>query len=172
MAKNTRPPLEMADLTENLKTSKGQGANAFFPSSPTVSPIKPPPSVDEPKNQSLVEESHGKSNVSVNTTNNIETKKESKKEINTKSSIASNITILQITEKDIEELREPAEKVQSFRLPTWATEYLRDATYELSKESKRGKIGQGDILSIGILLFDKFRTSNKEEMKEILDKIK
>jgi hypothetical protein len=34
MAKQQRPPLEMDDLTTNLKQSSGKGIGAFFPSSP------------------------------------------------------------------------------------------------------------------------------------------
>jgi hypothetical protein len=34
MANNKRPPLEMDDLTNNLKQSSGQGIGAFFPSQP------------------------------------------------------------------------------------------------------------------------------------------
>jgi hypothetical protein len=31
---NKRPPIEIADISENLKASTGQGFNAFFPSAP------------------------------------------------------------------------------------------------------------------------------------------
>jgi hypothetical protein len=35
MANNKRPPLELDDLTNNLKQSSGQGIGVFFPSQPT-----------------------------------------------------------------------------------------------------------------------------------------
>jgi hypothetical protein len=35
MAKTKRPPLEMEDVTETLKESKGQGMDVFFPTSPS-----------------------------------------------------------------------------------------------------------------------------------------
>src|ERR687896_142196 len=35
MASDKRPPLEMDDLTNNLKQSSGKGVNAFFSSPPT-----------------------------------------------------------------------------------------------------------------------------------------
>jgi hypothetical protein len=41
MANNKRPPLEMDDLTNNLKESSGQGIGAFFPAQPTPLPEKP-----------------------------------------------------------------------------------------------------------------------------------
>ncbi|MGH7203298.1 MAG: hypothetical protein ACREHC_02540 [Candidatus Levyibacteriota bacterium] len=154
-----RPPIEMNNLTENLKTSKGRGADAFFASSPTPQTTSTQKTDDNQdmnnkSNETMEEEIKGY-------------KKESKE-----NNILSNITILQFTEKDIEELREPAEKVQTYRLAPQDIEYIRDAAYKLSKESKRGKIGQGDILRIAIVLFDKFITSNKTELKTILDKIK
>jgi hypothetical protein len=34
MANNKRPPLELDDLTNNLKRSSGQGIGVFFPSQP------------------------------------------------------------------------------------------------------------------------------------------
>jgi hypothetical protein len=41
MASNKRPPLELDDLTNNLKQSSGKGVNAFFSA--------PPPSQEEKK---------------------------------------------------------------------------------------------------------------------------
>ena len=40
MASNKRPPLELDDLTNNLKQSSGKGVDAFF-SQPTPLPEKP-----------------------------------------------------------------------------------------------------------------------------------
>ncbi|GEM_PF-6438733 len=155
-----RPPLEMDDLTENLKTSKGRGADAFFPSSPTPSTTSSMEKVDD--NKPTI-----KTFPEINESNN-----EINKKIIKENNIVSNITILQITDRDIEELRESAEKVQSYRLTPREIEYIRDIAYKLSKESKRGKIGQGDILRIALVLFDKFITSNKADLKTILEKIK
>jgi hypothetical protein len=47
MASNKRPPLELDELTNNLKQSSGQGIGAFFPS-------QPPP--QEEKQQIIQEE--------------------------------------------------------------------------------------------------------------------
>jgi hypothetical protein len=39
MASNKRPPLELDDLTNNLKQSSGKGVDAFFSSPPTPQPV-------------------------------------------------------------------------------------------------------------------------------------
>jgi hypothetical protein len=41
MASNKRPPLELDDLTNNLKQSSGKGVNAFFSSPPPLQEKKP-----------------------------------------------------------------------------------------------------------------------------------
>jgi hypothetical protein len=42
MANNKRPPLELDDLTNNLKQSSGKGVDAFFSSPPTLQAEKKP----------------------------------------------------------------------------------------------------------------------------------
>jgi hypothetical protein len=42
MASNKRPPLELDDLTNNLKQSSGKGVDAFFSSPPTPQEEKKP----------------------------------------------------------------------------------------------------------------------------------
>jgi hypothetical protein len=42
MARNKRPPLELDDLTNNLKQSSGKGIGVFFPSSPPLQEKKEP----------------------------------------------------------------------------------------------------------------------------------
>jgi hypothetical protein len=42
MASNKRPPLELDDLTNNLKQSSGKGVNAFFSSPPALQQEKKP----------------------------------------------------------------------------------------------------------------------------------
>jgi hypothetical protein len=95
------------------------------------------------------------------------------KSINKVSNITSNITILQsFSSKDIEELREPAYMSQTFRLRDQDIEWVKDTAHVLSKEFKRRKISQTDIVRISFKLFDKLLKSNKENLKELLDKIK
>lgn len=84
----------------------------------------------------------------------------------------SNMTILQFSDLEIEELREPAYQAQTFRLTNKEIEWIKDTAYRLSKEVKRGKVSQVDILRIAFKLFDNFLTVNKAELMHILDKIK
>jgi hypothetical protein len=160
-----RPPLELNELTHTLKTSKGQGADAFFSSSPPL----PSPTIQEKQSD------HHRVSPSVNerSTESIQHSNTSNNNESTlATNIVSNITILQITDQDIEALRELAEKPQTYRLTHQNIEYVKDMAYTLSKESKRGKIGQGDILRIALVLFDKFVTSNKADLQAILERIK
>jgi hypothetical protein len=47
MANNKRPPLELDDLTNNLKQSSGKGIGVFFPSQPTPQEEKNPDTQEE-----------------------------------------------------------------------------------------------------------------------------
>jgi hypothetical protein len=47
MASSKRPPLELDDLTNNLKQSSGKGIGVFFPSSPPLQEKKKPVMQDE-----------------------------------------------------------------------------------------------------------------------------
>jgi hypothetical protein len=49
MASNKRPPLELDDLTNNLKQSSGKGIGVFFPSQPTPQAEKKPVIQEEAK---------------------------------------------------------------------------------------------------------------------------
>lgn len=89
-----------------------------------------------------------------------------------KSHVASNMTILQLTDKEIEELREPAYKAQTFRLTAVEIEWAKDTAYLLSKEIKRGKVTQVDILRISFKLFENLLTTDKTELIRVLDRIK
>ena len=48
MASNKRPPLELGDLTNNLKQSSGKGVDAFFSSPPPSQEEKKPVIQEEP----------------------------------------------------------------------------------------------------------------------------
>jgi hypothetical protein len=47
MASNKRPPLELDDLTNNLKQSSGRGVDAFFSSQPPAQEEKQPATQEE-----------------------------------------------------------------------------------------------------------------------------
>ena len=88
------------------------------------------------------------------------------------SNITSNITILQFNDDEIEELREPAYQAQTFRLTEREIEWVKDTAYRLSKEIKRGKVSQADILRISFKLFENYLEINKSDLIKILERIK
>ena len=154
MAKRKPLSFNNEELTKNLKESAGKGLDAFF--SPT-----PPPHVVEQKPEPVKE-------AQLLT----EIKQASKQESNIASNIASNITILQFTDDEIEKLREPAYKAQTFRLTEREVDWVKDTSYLLSKEIKRGKVSQADILRISFKLFASLLATNKGDLVKILQQIK
>jgi hypothetical protein len=60
-------------------------------------------------------------------------KHQSKKEDNNTSNIISNITLLQLSDDQIDELRDPTNDVQTFRLTEKDKEWVKDTSYLLSK---------------------------------------
>ena len=83
-----------------------------------------------------------------------------------------NITLLQFDETDIERLREATDKVQTYRLTEREIEWVKDTAYRLSKEVKRGKVSQGDILRIALLLIENLLGTHKVELLHILERMK
>ena len=162
MAKRKPLSFNNKELTKNLKESTGKGIDAFF--SPT-----PPPQVVEQKPEPKKEvQSITKIKQDSKEAKMIKIKKETKQESN----ITSNITILQFTDDEIEELREPAYKAQTFRLTEREIEWVKDTSYHLSKEIKRGKVSQADVLRISFKLFANFLEINKTNLIKILERIK
>jgi hypothetical protein len=110
-----------------------------------------------------------------NKTRKIAPKKEDNKEENQTSNITSNIALvyfLQLSEKQIDELRDPSNDVQTFRLTEKDKEWVKDTAYMLSKEIRRGSVSQTDILRLSFLLFEKLLKTNKLEIIRIFEKIK
>lgn len=100
-------------------------------------------------------------------------KKADKKTSKQESNITSNITILQLfNQQDIEELREPAYMAQTYRLRQQDVVWVKDTAHNLSKEAKRRKVSQTDIVRISFKLFDKLLKNNQADLKELLNKIK
>jgi len=162
MAKRKPLSFNNEELTKNLKESTGKGIDAFF--SPT-----PPPQVVEQKLEPKKEARPiAKTKQESKEAKMIKIKKETKQESN----ITSNITILQFTDDEIEELREPAYKAQTFRLTEREIEWVKDTSYHLSKEVKRGKVSQADVLRISFKLFENFLEINKTSLIKILERIK
>jgi hypothetical protein len=88
------------------------------------------------------------------------------------SKLASNIAILQFDEDDLESLREGAYKAQTFRLSSREVEWLKDVSYRLSKEVKRGKVAQVDILRVSLKLFENLLSMDKATLLKILQAIR
>jgi hypothetical protein len=156
MAKRKPLSFDNDQLTKDLKESKGKGVDALF---------TPPPQTQKEAEQPIPPKEKSPVPVKVQTRTG---KKESKQYDN----MASNIAILQFTDDEIKELREPAYKAQTFRLTTKETEWVKDTAYRLSKEIKRGKVSQADILRISFRLFDNLLAINKAELIKILERIK
>jgi hypothetical protein len=99
-------------------------------------------------------------------------KQQKKKEENKTSNIISNITILQLSDKQIDELRDPTNDVQTFRLTEKDKEWVKDTSYLLSKEIRRGSVSQTDILRLSFVLFEELLKTNKSEIIKLIERIK
>jgi hypothetical protein len=99
-------------------------------------------------------------------------KQQNKQEENNTSHIISNITILQLSDKQIDELRDPTNDVQTFRLTEKDKEWVKDTSYLLSKEIRRGSVSQTDILRLSFVLFEKLLKTNKPEIIKLIERIK
>jgi hypothetical protein len=99
-------------------------------------------------------------------------KQQNNKDDNKSSNIISNITILQLTDKEIDELRDPTNDIQTFRLTAKDKDWIKDASYLLSKEIRRGSVSQTDILRLSFLLFEKLLETNRAEIIKIIERIK
>ena len=92
------------------------------------------------------------------------TKNQNKKEENKTSNIISNITILQLSDEQIDELRDPTNDVQTFRLTEKDKEWVKDTSYLLSKEIRRGSVSQTDILRLSFIVFEKLLKTNSQKL--------
>ena len=161
MAKRKPLSFDNDDLTKNLKESAGNGLDAFFSTTPLPQTVK----LKNQTRKSKYKQESKKAKM-------IKTKKETKQVSNITSNMTSNITILQFTDDEIEELREPAYMAQTFRLTEREIEWVKDTAYRLSKEIKRGKVSQADILRIAFKLFENLLEINKADLIKILERIK
>ena len=155
MAKRTALSFNREQLTENLRASAGQGLGAFFsppPGKPSESE-KPSPSPAEE-----VDELPGKEGI--------------KQSVKQGTDMESNMAILPLSQEEIEALREPAYKAQTFRLTHEEVEWIRDTAYRLSKEVRRGKVAQADIVRMGLKMIKKLLTTHKADLVAILEGIR
>jgi len=155
MSKRNPLSFNNEELAKNLKDSTGKGMDALFSTTPQPQILK---QIKKAKTQTE------KVNKEAKTT-------KTKEKSSNKNNIVSNITILQFTDDEIEELREPAYKNQTFRLTEKEIDWIKDTSYLLSKEIKHKKISQADILRISFKLFEKLLKSNKADLIKILQEI-
>ncbi len=85
---------------------------------------------------------------------------------------ASNIAILPFDEADIAALQESTYKPQTFRFSESEVEWLKDTAYRLSKELKRGRVNQVDILRVSLRLFKRLLAADKAGLLETIEKMK
>jgi hypothetical protein len=62
--------------------------------------------------------------------------------------------------------------VQTFRLTEKDKEWVKDTSYMLSKEIRRGSVSQTDILRLSFVLFEKLLKKNKPEIIKLIERIK
>jgi len=156
MAKRKPLSFDNDELTKNLRASTGNGLDALFSTTPQ-------PQAKKPKIKPIKESKKVKM---------IKNKKDINKVNNITNNMTSNITILQFNDDEIEELREPAYMAQTFRLTKREIEWVKDTAYRLSKEIKRGKVSQADILRIAFKLFANLLEISKADLIKILERIK
>jgi hypothetical protein len=99
-------------------------------------------------------------------------KQQNKKEENNTSNIVSNITILQLDSQEIDALRDPTNDIQTFRLTAKDKDWIKDTSYLLSKEIRRGSVSQTDILRLSFVLFEKLLETYRAEIIKIIERIK
>jgi hypothetical protein len=150
-------------------TNELAGASAYF-TRPTPPPdTKPDASLQLPPPGQLASVSDARETV----TEKHAPAHAAKPPTNQTSNIASNMTILQLfDEADIATLREPAYQAQTFRLTEHEIEWVKDTAYRLSKEMKRKKVSQADILRISFKLFAWLLATQKAELLTMLERIK
>jgi hypothetical protein len=85
---------------------------------------------------------------------------------------ASNIAILQFSGDQVSFLREPAFKAQTFRFTDRELEWLKEQSYQMSKNVKRGKVSQADIIRVGLQLFANAQAVDTSSLLDILQRIK
>jgi hypothetical protein len=192
MAKRQKLVINSEELVQNLKQSAGKGVDAFFSSpSPTSqqAPEAPKAALEsvvptQEVSQGLKHRNRAREGISPSTGQSIdepagqlvgphivqgaEEKKESKQASNIAINLASNIAILQ---NEIDSLLSVAYKAQTFRFTPEELRLLRDISYSLSGLFDK-KIGQADILRLGLLLVRKLLETNQEEVIAILQAIK
>jgi len=143
-----RKPLSYDDreLVNDMRKSTGRGIDALFS--------------ENNKSKPCQDKAKTKDKKVSNITSNIASKQASKQ------------AILQFTEDEINELKEPAYKGQTYRLTDQEIEWLKDTAYRLNKESKKTRVTQVDLVRISFKMFEKSLKNNKAEIIKLIERIK
>jgi hypothetical protein len=141
-------------MFSELKKIEDQKTEEKKKSASDVPPIQSPPLPPQKKSPTTVR------------------KQQNIQEENNTSHIINNITILQLSDEQVDELRDPTNDVQTFRLTEKDKEWVKDTSYLLSKEIRRGSVSQTDILRLSFVLFEKLLKTNKPEVIKLIEKIK
>lgn len=92
-----------------------------------------------------------------------------KKDSKLASKNASMLAISPFTNDDVMALRQSTYNQLNVRGTETEAEWLKDVAYQLGKEVKRGRVNQGDIIRVGLRLFQKLMDTNKPELIKILE---
>ena len=92
-----------------------------------------------------------------------------KKDSKLASKNASMLAISPFTNEDMIALRQSTYNQLNVRGTETEAEWLKDVAYQLSKEVKRGRVNQGDIIRVGLRLFQTLMDTNKAELIKILE---
>jgi hypothetical protein len=92
-----------------------------------------------------------------------------KKDSKLASKNASMLAISPFTNEDVTALRQSTYNQLNVRGTETEAEWLKDVAYQLGKEVKRGRVNQGDIIRVGLRLFQKLMDTNKAELIKILE---
>ena len=171
MARRNALAFDKALLTENLKASAGQGVGALFPPMAAQGKMASPPPPGEPRLETTSEQATTGA-PSRPLSRPARARKALKPPEQQAEESDPDRTALPLSEDDIEMLREPAYKAQTFRLTQAEIDWIRDTAYRLSKEMRRGKVAQADVLRIALKLFEEMLASKKDQLLTILDRIK
>lgn len=164
MAKRQKLDYNNQELAQNLKESTGQGVNALFsPPSPPAASARMETPLDKPEvaERNRLESDHQAA----------EGSQKAKTAIKQANNIAINIDCnIAISQQELDQLRLTGFKAQTFRFTEEELERLKEQSYSLSRLLKK-KIGQGDLLRVSLLLFDKAFASQQESLLAILKEI-
>ncbi len=173
MVKRKSLSFDSQQLTKDLKKSAGQGVDVFFSNvSPALPTGQTANNMKHPVESAGQKPARSPSQKDDSPINGRQPPKEKEQASNIASKQASNIAILQFDDVDIDHLREAAYKAQTYRFADREVEWIKDTAHELSKDQRRGKVAQVDILRVAIKLFEKALVTGKKDLIKVFERMK